>query len=141
MKRSTLLALTLGLMMVLVISGAALAQDTTTPAPVAGACGANFVDADGDGVCDNAGAGVGAMNGQRSAMRGQGMRGTGLQGTGVGNGTNGTFVDANGDGQCDTFVDADGDGVNDNAPQDGTGRQIGRTGGMGRMGGAGRMGH
>jgi len=136
MKRSTLLALTLGLMMVLVISGAALAQDTTTPAPVAGACGANFVDADGDGVCDNAGAGVGAMNGQRSGMRGQGMRGTG-----IGNGTNGAFVDANGDGQCDNFVDADGDGVNDNAPHDGTGRQIGRAGGMGRMGGAGRMGH
>ena len=141
MKRSTLLALTLGLMMVLVISGAALAQDTTTPAPVAGACGANFVDADGDGVCDNAGAGVGAMNGQRSAMHGQGMRGAAMRGTGAGNGVNGAFVDANGDGQCDTFVDADGDGVNDNAPQDGTGRQIGRAGGMGRMGGAGRMGH
>ena len=53
----------------------------------------NFVDADGDGVCDNYGTGRGQY-----------------------------FVDADGDGVCDNygtgrgqyFVDADGDGVCDN---------------------------
>ena len=59
--------------------------------------GHNFVDANGDGVCDNYGTGTG---------RGQ------------------YFVDANGDGVCDNygtgcgrgqyFVDANGDGVCDN---------------------------
>ena len=59
--------------------------------------GRNFVDANGDGVCDNYGTGTG---------RGQ------------------YFVDANGDGVCDNygtgcgrgqyFVDANGDGVCDN---------------------------
>ena len=50
-------------------------------------CGRNFVDANGDGVCDNVGTGVCA------------------------------YVDADGDGFCDTcgigFVDADGDGICD----------------------------
>jgi hypothetical protein len=56
----------------------------------------NFVDADGDGVCDD------------------------CQGTDIG------FVDADGDGVCDNcrgtgvdFVDADGDGVCDNMGIDG----------------------
>jgi hypothetical protein len=48
----------------------------------------NFVDADGDGVCD-------------------------LAGTGRGQGNGPGFVDKDGDGVCDNFVDADGDGVCD----------------------------
>ena len=73
------------------------------------ACGmGEFVDADGDGVCDNAGLG---------RMWGQGAGGA-------------AFVDANGDGVCDNWADADGDGINDNAPrpQDGTGMKHGRMG-------------
>ena len=48
----------------------------------------NFVDEDGDGVCD-------------------------LRGTGRGQGNGPGFVDEDGDGQCDNFVDEDGDGVCD----------------------------
>ena len=84
--------------------------------------GRNFVDADGDGVCDNCGTGMG--------------RGAGGQGLG--------FVDADGDGICDNygtgagrgaggqgrgFVDADGDGICDNY---GTGAGCGFRGGRGR---------
>ena len=72
--------------------------------------GRNYVDANGDGVCDNYGTGRGQY-----------------------------FVDADGDGVCDNcgtgcgqyFVDADGDGVCDNCtqqglcPRDGSGRQNG----------------
>ena len=68
------------------------------------AYGRGYVDADGDGVCDNAGTGCG------------------MYGAGRG------YVDADGDGVCDNagmgcgmygagrgYVDADGDGVCDNA--------------------------
>lgn len=67
----------------------------------------NFVDADGDGICDNAG---------------RGEAGCGRY-----------FVDADGDGICDNagrggagcgryFIDADGDGVCDNYGNAGQGR-------------------
>jgi hypothetical protein len=59
----------------------------------------NFIDADGDGVCDNC---------------------TG-KGTGKGNRTGSDFVDADGDGICDNFIDADGDGVCDNCTGNGKG--------------------
>ena len=89
-----------------------------------------FVDADGDGVCDNCGQGLGNSNAP---------------------GRN--FVDANGDGVCDNcaanggqgprgprngnggganFVDADGDGVCDNM-----GQNASRGGGRGFRGGRG----
>ena len=58
--------------------------------------GTGFVDADGDGICDNTGLPVGVRPG---AGMGQGQ--------GVG------FVDADGDGINDNFIDADGDGICD----------------------------
>ncbi|MGB9701652.1 MAG: T9SS type A sorting domain-containing protein [Candidatus Kapaibacteriota bacterium] len=58
----------------------------------------NFVDANGDGVCDNCGQNSsGKMGGNRK------------------------FIDANGDGICDNFVDANGDGVCDNCTGSGYG--------------------
>lgn len=53
----------------------------------------NFVDADGDGICDNTGLPVGV----RPEYAGQGLG----------------FVDADGDGINDNFIDADGDGICD----------------------------
>lgn len=71
--------------------------------------GNSFVDADGDGICDNCGQGNSFVD---------------ADGDGIcdhrGNGN--SFVDADGDGICDhrgqgnSFVDADGDGVCDNRP-------------------------
>ncbi len=91
----------------------------------------NFVDNDGDGVCDYQG------KGGRRFMGSKGNRGFGARGNGAGrfvdkdgdgvcdfSGTRGQgFVDADGDGVCDLrgtngrgFVDADSDGINDNSP-------------------------
>ena len=108
--------------------------------------GQNFVDEDGDGVCDSCG----------------GVPGSGM-GSQNGNGAMGSnFVDEDGDGVCDScggvpgsgmgsqngngamgsnFVDLDGDGVCDTystRPADGTGNQYGRQGGQ--NGGQGRGG-
>lgn len=87
-------------------------------------CGRYFVDADGDGICDNCGARHGHWAG-----------------------CGGAFVDADGDGVCDNcgsypwcggaggnFVDADGDGICDNF-QSGQGRGCGC--GRGAQGGRG----
>lgn len=83
-------------------------------------CGRNFVDSDGNGVCDN------------------------YDSNGCGNGAG--FVDADGDGVCDNYgsngcgngagyVDADGDGVCDNfatgTTQNGCGIRRGHCGGQG----------
>jgi hypothetical protein len=78
----------------------------------------NFVDANGDGVCDNCGKYA--------------------NGSGQGNGTCSKFVDANGDGICDNFVDANGDGVCDNCGKyaNGSGQCSGN--GCGRGNGYGR---
>jgi hypothetical protein len=114
----------------------------------------NYVDADGDGVCDNRGTGnCGNGNGQNGQnyvdADGDGVcdnRGTGNCGNG--NGQNGqNYVDADGDGVCDNYgtgngnggngqnyVDADSDGVCDNyanRPQDGTGNKHGGCRGRG----------
>lgn len=81
----------------------------------------NFIDEDGDGVCDNYsnrpmdGTGYGAKNGG-----GYGGNGTGM------NTEAPNFVDEDGDGLNDNYADADDDGVCDNfatrvRPQDGTG--------------------
>ena len=98
-----------------------------------GGCqGQYFVDADGDGICDNLGTG-----------KGQGGPGKGQY-----------FVDADGDGICDNlgtgkgqggpgkgeyFVDADGDGTCDNLNtgkgQGGPGKGLGRGNGCGFRGG------
>jgi hypothetical protein len=108
--------------------------------------GQNFVDEDGDGVCDNCG-----------SVPGSGM------GSQNGNGAMGSnFIDEDGDGVCDVcgnvpgsgmgsqngngtmgsnFVDEDGDGICDTcgmAPADGSGNQFGRQGGQGSQGRGGR---
>lgn len=75
--------------------------------------GTKFVDANGDGVCDNASTApntsrIGLSNGTKS-------------GTCTGTNGKGDFVDANGDGICDNFVDANGDGICDNCTGTGTG--------------------
>ena len=70
-----------------------------------------FVDEDGDGICDN----------------------TGLR---AGNGMRNGFIDEDGDGICDNggFIDEDGDGICDNCTnggvpaRNGSGRQYGRQG-------------
>ena len=91
-----------------------------------GGCGYGYVDADGDGVCDN---------------YTQGKPGYGCGG----------YVDKDGDGICDNcgrpvhgngcgygYVDADGDGVCDNytqgKPGGGRGGRYGQGGGKGRHG-------
>lgn len=70
--------------------------------------GRSFVDADGDGVCDN----YSATSGTRP------QDGTGRQ-NGNGNQSGSRFVDADGDGVCDNCT------MNGACPQDGTGRQNG----------------
>jgi hypothetical protein len=79
--------------------------------------GAGFVDADGDGVCDNCtGTGVPALDGT-GFQWGRSAAGTGGYGAGAG------FVDADGDGLCDY---GGGTGV---PVLDGTGSQWDRAGG------------
>ena len=88
------------------------ADDVTTPRNQ----GPAFVDADGDGVCDNytaGGRGQGAKQG-----RGQGVR--------SGRGTGSNFVDADNDGVCDNRT------AQKSAARRGTGRCNRRGGGMGR---------
>lgn len=80
-----------------------------------GTC-ANFVDEDGDGVCDNAGQQLDRvqMNGRQAGMAGRGMRGatTGQSGARSGD----TMMQQFGDGVCDQ----------ETPPRDGTGSQYGR---------------
>jgi hypothetical protein len=64
MKRTLILALGV----LAVSAAAAFAQAPTTPQPPAGtAAGANFVDANGDGICDQFQAGTRQGGGRRSA--------------------------------------------------------------------------
>ena len=103
-------------------------------------CGRYYVDADGDGICDNIGSrcvyvdanGDGLCDNCGGARHGHWA------------GCGGAFVDADGDGVCDNcgsypwcggvggnFADADGDGICDNF-QSGQGRGCGRGGQGGR---------
>lgn len=124
-----------------VLSTAIVLSVCATTAFAAGpGCGRHFVDADGDGVCDNA---VGGC--VYADADGDGLcdvcgveHGSCLTGEGA------AFVDADGDGVCDNcgayhrcgttgdgnFVDADGDGICDNYGS-----------GQGRGCGCGRGGH
>ena len=104
-----------------------------------GADGARYVDADGDGICDNIGTcpgfvdadGDGVCDNLGGCGRGRGGRGCGGCGCGGMN-----FVDSDGDGVCDHLGtngrDSDGDGIpngqdDDYAPpQDGSGQGKGR---------------
>jgi hypothetical protein len=107
MKRFALLLALFSLTLALMV-GVSVTADDTPQTPVQRRA---FVDADGDGVCDNYATRPGSGTGN----------GRGRQGAG--------FVDADGDGVCDNavsgygrgngqpgsnFVDADGDGVCDN---------------------------
>ena len=78
-------------------------------------CQYGFVDADGDGICDN------IINKDAPKIR-QRLRDGSGQGHGYGN--------RNGNGDCDGFIDEDGDGVCDNCDGsgecDGTGPKGGR---------------
>ena len=116
-------------------------EEYVSPELVQGIQGPNFIDEDGDGICDLMGTG---QSGQ-----GQGYGPWGLQAGTCG----GNFIDEDGDGVCDlagmgqgfgpggsqdgtcgdNFVDEDGDGVCDLAGsgQAGTGQGFG---GRGRMG-------
>jgi hypothetical protein len=112
------------LALVLVLGTVAYAADA--PATYgAGQC-ANFVDANGDGVCDNLGQNVPPRDGTGSQY-GTGSQNNGQYGAGQGQAAVGTGVGGNG-----SFVDADNDGVCDNLgqnvpPRDGTGSQNGKT--------------
>ena len=120
-----------------------------------------YVDADGDGVCDNYGSGYCGNGAGYVDADGDGVcdnRGSGYCGNGAG------YVDADGDGVCDNrgtgngigngagahhgygsssaadrpgYVDADGDGVCDNYAGQGQGRGQGQGQGVGHHGGHG----
>jgi hypothetical protein len=155
-KKFGVIGLSLLAILVVGVSLAAAQEPADDDVPVAP--GVNFIDEDGDGVCDLLGTGAGG-NGQ---AQGYGPRGFGAWGA--------NFVDENGDGQCDLmgtgaagngqgqgygrgygpqgcggacgadFVDEDGDGVCDLAGSQGSGPRgqggNGR-GGNGFRGGAG----
>ena len=117
MSRKISLSLGAAVLMVLVFANFAWAQtpeatQTTTATATVGCPNGNFIDEDGDGLCDN-----------------RNSDGTGQQvGRGMGYGM------MQGDGN---YVDADGDGVCDHAA-DGTGAMGNRSGRSSRQGMAGR---
>jgi rubredoxin len=95
--------------------------------------GTGYVDADGDGVCDNC---TGTQQNSYGNGAGMGYGYVDADGDGICDNCGTNFVDADGDGVCDNctgtnYVDADGDGVCDNmvTPNAWSGS---RTGGQGR---------
>lgn len=105
------MAFVVALVLILALSATALAQGPKNGNPGQNGTGLcdNYVDADGDGVCDHAPQdGTGEQQGPNSSV-------------GAGGAPHGAQ-----DGSCDNYVDADGDDVNDSAPRDGTGNQHGR---------------
>ena len=122
MKRVLLIVGVLSMVFILAIPLTAMAQGQNPDAGTGTGpyCEENFIDEDGDGVCDlmGTGQGNGRMNGRMSGRRGGNQ--------GMGQGPN--FVDADEDGVCDHHVDTDGDGLSDGPPRDGTGMQHGRRG-------------
>jgi hypothetical protein len=123
MKRNFVIATLVALMLVtgLVITASAQTPQPTAPA---GACANGWVDANNDGVCDNAPRdGSGQQYGMRSGQ-GQGMQG-------AGQGAN--FVDANNDGVCDNFGTVQGrQGTQGRGQGMGQGRGQGQGRGMGQ---------
>ena len=108
------------LALVLVVGTVAYAADAPATAPTGQGQCTNFVDADGDGVCDNLGQNVPPRDGTGSQF-GAGQQGQ--AGLGTEQGSNGAFVDADGDGICDN--------LGQNVPaRDGTGSQYGKTSGQ-----------
>ncbi|MBK8047523.1 MAG: hypothetical protein IPK16_10600 [Anaerolineales bacterium] len=112
MIRKLMVPVFAALAMVMVMGTAAFAADAPVTQPAPGQC-VNFVDADGDGVCDNAGQQLGQSGGLQTAS-----------GTGLGLNASEEFVDADGDGVCDNL----GTQV---PPRDGTGSQNSQRGGLG----------
>jgi hypothetical protein len=97
MKRTWVLAIAL----LLVTAASAAAQGTTTPPPTAPRVGQNFIDANGDGICDNFQSGTRVGQGQGKRY-GQGRGdGTGVgprdgSGFGAGQGAGGGICDGTG---------------------------------------------
>ena len=128
----------------LVISTAVQAQQANRQpaqkqAPLSGYWGRFFVDADGDGVCDNLGMRIGRGGGWRGLAQSQIQQSSGGSQTSAQTGTTSWFSTGRGFGRF--FIDRDGDGVCDNL-----GMRIGRNsravigGGRGLRGGRNRRG-
>ena len=135
MIRKLMVPVFAALALVMVLGTVALAADEPVTRPNGPGQCVNFVDENGDGVCDNAGQQAGPRDGTGNQY-GAGQRQGGMRmgqrqaGNGAGQGGNGAFVDADGDGVCDNL----GQNV---PPRDGTGRQNGAAQGQ-RSGRGGR---
>lgn len=103
MNRKLTTAIVLALILTLGLAVTAMAQGN---GPMNGANDScpqgEFIDANSDGVCDNAAQDGAGMQFQRGNSNGS----TASAGP--------NFADADGDGVCDKFIDEDGDGVSDN---------------------------
>jgi hypothetical protein len=103
MKRA--LIFSIGLVMALAVATTAAAQTPQSPSPqkrAGTAVGPNFVDANGDGICDNFQAGTRAGRGMKSGRGGYGPGdGTGNQGIGPKDGTGYGSGSGAGTGMCD----------------------------------------
>ena len=127
MIRKLMVPVFAALALVMVMGTVALAADAPVTQPTAAGSCVNFVDANGDGTCDNAGQQLGPRNGTGRQM-GRGGQQVAARGTGLGQNANEAFVDDNGDGVCDN--------LGTNVPlRDGTGNQ--NTAGNGHRGGQG----
>ena len=127
MIRKLMVPVFAALALVMVLGTVALAADEPVTRPSGPGQCLNFVDENGDGVCDNAGQQAAPRATAPAASRCAGQR---QAGNGAGQGGNGAFVDADGDGVCDNL----GQNV---PPRDGTGRQNGAAQGQ-RNGRSGR---
>ena len=120
MMRKLMVPVVAAVVLTMVVSAGAMAAGKPADAPYGTSQCTTWVDANGDGVCDNAGPlapqdGTGSQYGaSNTATTGAGQV-TAPQ-TGLNNPA--TFVDADGDGQCDSVP-----------LQDGTGNQVQRGGG------------
>jgi hypothetical protein len=99
MKRFVIFAATLGAVMVMAGVAGAQANPPATQTPTT--VGLNFVDANGDGICDNCtGTGQGQGKGARKGRGGYGPgNGTGNQGVGPRDGSG--YGPGGGSGNCD----------------------------------------
>jgi hypothetical protein len=96
MKKTLILAFAV-LLVGAVSAAAQTAQNPAAPVQAGTSVGPNFVDANGDGICDYYQSGT--RRGRMGAARGGYGPGGGAGNRGVGP----NFVDANGDGICDTY--------------------------------------
>jgi len=127
MFRKMMVPVVAALVLTTVMATAAFAVGNGPAVPVgAGQC-ATFVDANNDGVCDNAGTGVAPQDGTGN-QNGAGSkaasanRAANYANRGVAQYDNPSFVDADGDAVCDNLGTAI-------PARDGTGTQTGRGGG------------